>query len=159
MRITGNISLLCMKLFIKLHPYRNNIHCSWWNKLPKFNRTNLFTIFVSIILLQSAVMYFCERADLILRFLLEFVIIVFSLLFLPQLFLRRFIWFLYFCILGIQTASIFSSGQYLVPLALSNAAEFAALGMASFIKTATVFIFYVLLSFLVFPGRIVSVKK
>lgn len=104
-------------------------------------------------------MYFCERADLILSFLLEFVIIVFSLLFLPQHFLRRFIWFLYFCILGIQTASIFSTGQYLVPLALSNAAEFAALGMASFIKTATVFIFYVLLSFLVFPGRIVSVKN
>lgn len=110
-------------------------------------------------LLQSTVMYLCERADLILSFLLEFVIVLFTLFFLSQYLLRRFIWVLYFCILGIQTASLFSTGQYLVPLALSNAAEFAALGMTSFIKTATIFIFYVLLSFLVFPGRTVPVKN
>ncbi len=128
-------------------------------KLPKFNRTNIIVIFVSILLLQSTVMFFCERADLILSFLLEFFIVLFSIIFLPQDLLRRLVWSFYFCILGIQTASIFSTGQYLVPLALSNAAEFAALGMSSFIKTAAVFIFYVFLSFLIFPGRIGSVRN
>ncbi len=104
-------------------------------------------------------MYYCERADLIPYFSLEFVVFLFSIYFLSQSFLRRFVWGLYFSVLGVQTASIFSTGQFLVPLALSNAAEFAALGIASFIKTAAVFIAYVILSFLLYPGRSVSVKK
>jgi len=91
--------------------------------------------------------------------LIEFVVFTLFINFVSCIYLTKTLWFLYFCFLGFQTASLFSTGQYLVPLALSNASEFAALGIISFVKASAIVICYVVFSLLYFPLSPISFTR
>ncbi|MCU6670150.1 sulfatase-like hydrolase/transferase [Enterobacteriaceae bacterium H4N4] len=94
----------------------------------------------------AAMLAYVGRLDLLSSFVIEFVFLCFANNFIRSDIVRRILWGAYFIILGVQAASLFSSGQYLMPLALSNSAEFGSLGISAFIKIIGVFVLFVLFS-------------
>lgn len=95
-----------------------------------------FCIFLSILLYSG-------RVDCVFLFTIEYTFISVAIFLIKRKFVRNVLWGIYLSILGVQAASLFSSGQYLMPLALSNAAEIESLGIGEVIKVF-LFLFYLL---------------
>lgn len=125
----------------------------------ELNKTNPLVCLGLTIVLNSSLMVYSGQLGAIIPFVVEFSLFLFIISFISSNIIRNTIWILYFIVLGIQGASSFSTGQYLMPLALSNASEFAALGISSFVKTIVVFILYLLLSVFVTPKEIKYTKS
>ena len=126
--------------------------------IMKFN-SPLISI-VSSILLYSLILAYADRFDLFYSFIIEFTFICIAFNFIKTISIRRILWATYFTILGVQASSLFSSGQYLMPLALSNSAEFESLGMTAFIKVVGIFVVYILFSQVMFwHGRATKIKS
>ncbi|WP_246864878.1 LTA synthase family protein [Buttiauxella agrestis] len=73
------------------------------------------------------------RLDLLFWIYLESSIIYFFILS-SNLKFKGVIWFTYNALLGVQVASVYSSGYYILPLTLSNASEYSALGINAIAK-------------------------
>jgi arylsulfatase A-like enzyme len=110
----------------------------------KFNNPFIFAFFSALPF--AAMLAYVGRLDLISSFIIEFASVCIVNNFLRRDIARRVVWGAYYIILGVQAASVFSSGQYLMPLALSNSAEFGSLGISAFVKIVAVFVFFVLFS-------------
>ncbi len=104
-----------------------------------------FCIFLSILLYSG-------RADSVLLFTIEYTLASMAIFLIKRKFISNILWGIYLSILGVQAASLFSSGQYLVPLALSNAAEVESLGIGEVIKVFSIFILFVIVSFVTMPS-------
>ena len=95
-----------------------------------------FCIFLSILLYSG-------RADSVLLFTIEYTLASMAIFLIKKKVYKQYLVGIYLSILGVQAASLFSSGQYLMPLALSNAAEVESLGIGEVIKVF-LFLFYLL---------------
>ncbi|HFN4356957.1 TPA: LTA synthase family protein [Escherichia coli] len=104
-----------------------------------------FCIFLSILLYSG-------RADSVLLFTIEYTLASMAIFLIKRKFISNILWGIYLSILGVQAASLFSSGQYLMPLALSNAAEVESLGIGEVIKVFSIFILFVIVSFVTMPS-------
>ncbi|MGC5983637.1 sulfatase-like hydrolase/transferase [Escherichia coli] len=104
-----------------------------------------FCIFLSILLYSG-------RADCVFLFTIEYTFTSVAIFLIKRKFISNILWGIYLSILGVQAASLFSSGQYLMPLALSNAAEIESLGIGEVIKVLFVFILFVIVSFITMPS-------
>ncbi|WP_249544175.1 LTA synthase family protein [Escherichia coli] len=104
-----------------------------------------FCIFLSILLYSG-------RADSVLLFTIEYTLASMAIFLIKRKFISNILWGIYLSILGVQAASLFSSGQYLMPLALSNAAEVELLGIGEVIKVFSIFILFVIVSFVTMPS-------
>jgi len=104
-----------------------------------------FFIFLSILLYSG-------RADSVLLFTIEYTLASMAIFLIKRKFISNILWGIYLSILGVQAASLFSSGQYLMPLALSNAAEVESLGIGEVIKVFSIFILFVIVSFVTMPS-------
>ncbi|WP_250854736.1 LTA synthase family protein [Escherichia coli] len=104
-----------------------------------------FRIFLSILLYSG-------RADSVLLFTIEYTLASMAIFLIKRKFISNILWGIYLSILGVQAASLFSSGQYLMPLALSNAAEVESLGIGEVIKVFSIFILFVIVSFVTMPS-------
>ncbi|HID4163852.1 TPA: LTA synthase family protein [Escherichia coli] len=106
-----------------------------------------FCIFLSILLYSG-------RADSVLLFTIEYTLASMAIFLIKRKFISNILWGIYLSILGVQAASLFSSGQYLMPLALSNAAEVESLGIGEVIKVFSIFILFVIVSFVTMPSGV-----
>ncbi|HFM4973698.1 TPA: LTA synthase family protein, partial [Escherichia coli] len=97
-----------------------------------------FCIFLSILLYSG-------RVDSVFLFSIEYTFISVAIFLIKRKFVSNILWVIYLSILGVQAASLFSSGQYLMPLALSNAAEIESLGIGEVIKVFFVFILFIII--------------
>ncbi|HFG3453958.1 TPA: LTA synthase family protein, partial [Escherichia coli] len=104
-----------------------------------------FCIFLSILLYSG-------RVDSVFLFSIEYTFISVAIFLIKRKFVSNILWVIYLSILGVQAASLFSSGQYLMPLALSNAAEIESLGIGEVIKVFFVFILFIIISFITLPS-------
>ncbi|HHW0930728.1 TPA: LTA synthase family protein [Escherichia coli] len=104
-----------------------------------------FCIFLSILLYSG-------RADSVLLFTIEYTLASMAIFLIKRKFISNILWGIYLSILGVQAASLFSSGQYLMPLALSNAAEVESLGIGEVINVFSIFILFVIVSFVTMPS-------
>lgn len=101
-----------------------------------------------IILLTVSFVFSSNRADVLLWICTE-IICVYILVIQLKWKKRLIFWGLYCLILGGQISSIFSSGSFIIPLTLTNVAEFSALGLSGLLKLVIIVLLYVLASLLV----------
>lgn len=81
-----------------------------------------------------SILLYSGRVDSVFLFSIEYTFISVAIFLIKRKFVSNILWVIYLSILGVQAASLFSSGQYLMPLALSNAAEIESLGIGKVIK-------------------------
>ncbi|MCK7226910.1 LTA synthase family protein [Enterobacter asburiae] len=101
-----------------------------------------------VILLTLSFVLASNRADALLWICTE-IICVYILIIQFKWKIRVIVWVLYCLILGGQISSIFSSGSFIIPLTLTNAAEFSALGLSGVLKIVSIVLLYVLASLVV----------
>ncbi|MFN1382345.1 hypothetical protein [Escherichia coli] len=99
-----------------------------------------------------SILLYSGRADCVFLFTIEYTFTSVAISLIKRKFISNILWGIYLSILGVQAASLFSSGQYLMPLALSNAAEIESLGIGEVIKVLFVFILFVIVSFITMPS-------
>lgn len=110
-----------------------------------------FCIFVSILLYSG-------RTDCVFIFTIEYTLTSVAIFLIKKKIVSNILWGGYLSILGVQAASLFSSGQYLMPLALSNAAEIESLGIGELIKVVFVFVLFIIVSFITMPSGTVIAR-
>ncbi|MED0363796.1 arylsulfatase, partial [Escherichia marmotae] len=104
-----------------------------------------FCIFLSVLL-------YTGRSDCVFLFTIEYTLTSVAIFLIKRKIVSNILWGGYLSILGVQAASLFSSGQYLMPLALSNAAEIESLGIGEVIKVVFIFVLFVIVSFVTMPS-------
>lgn len=115
------------------------------------NFMSIIRIILPFCIFLSALFY-SGRADCVFLFTIEYTLTSVAIFLIKRTFVSNMLWGIYLSILGVQAASLFSSGQYLMPLALSNAAEIESLGIGEVIKVCFVFILFILVSFIPMPS-------
>lgn len=115
------------------------------------NKNNIYRLLPLLLILffSSLFLIYSKRTDLLFLNLLE-IVFVYGWLLLIGPKIRGFVWVLYCCILGAQIASVYSSGFYIVPLTLSNAGEYSALGSIVVIKLTFIIALFIITSLLIF---------
>ncbi|MEG5433675.1 hypothetical protein [Enterobacter asburiae] len=101
-----------------------------------------------VILLTLSFVLASNRADALLWICTE-IICIYILIIQFKWKIRVIVWVLYCLILGGQISSVFSSGSFIIPLTLTNAAEFSALGLSGVLKIVSIVLLYVLASLVV----------
>ncbi|WP_240780242.1 MULTISPECIES: sulfatase-like hydrolase/transferase [unclassified Escherichia] len=115
------------------------------------NFTNIIKIIPPFCIFLSILLY-SGRTDCVFLFTIEYTLTSLAILLIKRKSISNILWGIYLSILGVQAASLFSSGQYLMPLALSNAAEVGSLGIGEIIKVFSIFILFVIISFVTMPS-------
>ncbi|MCL5634746.1 hypothetical protein M5Y66_09550 [Enterobacter vonholyi] len=105
-----------------------------------------------VILLTVSFVFASNRADALIWICAE-IICVYLLILQFKWKTRLIFWVLYCLILGGQISSIFSSGSFIIPLTLSNAAEFSALGLSGVLKLVIVVLLYFLSALLIISTK------
>ncbi|EAA8875195.1 LTA synthase family protein [Salmonella enterica] len=101
-----------------------------------------FPYFISVLLFFCFLFYF-NKMDVFPFFLGESFCIYATLLYFEKRIIRGIIWSSFMVIAGFQMASLYTSGDLIIPLTLSNAGEYKALGFNLLIKLFfIVFIFF-----------------
>lgn len=114
----------------------------------KIKACSTFFPLVLVLFLSGVIVSMSGRIDLLFWICLE-VSIVYYLLFFLNIKTRNVIWAIYNIILGSQIASIYSSGYYIIPLTLSNAGEYSALGIGAIVKLLLIILAFLFSSFLI----------
>lgn len=113
---------------------------------------NRFVFFVPLIIsfiLSVVFVSISGRLDLSIFILFE-VLIVFVFINLWGGKSKNIFWVVYNIFLGTQVASIYSSGYYIIPLTLSNAGEYSALGIGVVFKLSLIVLSFIISSFSIF---------
>lgn len=128
-----------------------------------FSLKNLPLSFLSLplvlVLTLSFLIYSSATLELTIIIFVEVISFFFFILFLKNHFVRSLIWTLYCVIVGAQISSIINTGNYIIPLTLSNLSEFRAVGHSVLIQILLILSLYIISSIpLYFVKRIVSLK-
>lgn len=119
------------------------------NKQVKYNLLPL----AIIVFLSGCLVTYSNRADLLIFSFLEIIFVYIFLLFLGGR-LSVIFWIVYCCVLGAQIASVYSTGDYIIPLTLSNAGEYSAIGLSLIIKLSIIVASFTIASFVILLVRV-----
>lgn len=111
-------------------------------------------VFTLTILLSSS-----AKAEIIICVSAEIITFFFGIILIKNKGIRGGVWTLFCSIIGIQVCSIINTGDYVIPLTLSNLAEFQAVGHKILMQVAIVIFSYIVLSLFIYKAEFKSTKS
>lgn len=113
---------------------------------------------LSVMILSSLLVIFIGRFDLLFWLCLE-ILLVYYTSYLFSRWGRLFFWGLYCIALGVQVSSVYSTGNYIIPLTLSNIGEYSAIGWDAVLKIVIIIISFIFLAFLILLTRAIPSRN
>lgn len=98
------------------------------------------------------------KPEIMLYVSAEIVSLFFGILIIKNIGVRGGIWTFFCLLIGMQVSSIVNTGDYIIPLTLSNLSEFQAVGHKVVLHIAIIVLSYVLLSLLIYKSELKAPK-
>ncbi|UYM55193.1 LTA synthase family protein [Leclercia adecarboxylata] len=128
-------------------------------KLYKIDSFIKYLPVLAILIFTLTILSFATtKIEIILYFSAEIISFFFGILFIKSKGARGGVWTLFCVIVGMQVCSIVNTGDYIIPLTLSNLSEFQAVGHKIAFQVSIVILSYVMLSLLIYKSELKAPK-
>lgn len=129
-------------------------------QLEKIKKPIPYLPLLAILILTLLILLFSSiKVEIVLYVSAEISLFFFAILSIKSKAVRGGIWTFFCLLIGMQMSSIANTGDYIIPLTLSNLSEFQAVGHKVALQISAIILLYFFLSFLIYKVEFKSTKS